>query len=312
MDSNSSDMTQEDPVARATRLLAAPRGPEDVEAAVGLLEVAAAAGSGPAAHQLAVIAGVGVLRPQSWPQALELLARSAGLGFEAARGQLRLLSGRDDVDWGAMAGAVDVAAWLSPPPKLALSESPRVRAIAGFLSPAVCDWLMARADGRLAPARTYSESGEARLEQGRTNSETDFNITETDMVMLLVRARIGAALGMPPAVMELTKVLHYAPGQRFGRHFDCLDPDIEGHAAEIGARGQRIATFLVYLNDDYDGGETEFPHPAIRHRGAKGDGLFFANVDLQGAPDRLSLHQGLPTTRGDKWLLSQWIRNRPQ
>jgi prolyl 4-hydroxylase len=167
-----------------------------------------------------------------------------------------------------------------------------------------------RADGTRFPAELAT--GEARLEQGRTNSETDFNIAETDLVMLLLRARIGAALGMPTAAFELTKVLHYAPGQRFNRHLDCLDPAVEGHAAEIGARGQRIATFLVYLNDDYEGGETEFCHTELRHRGAKGDGLFFANVDLTGAPDRQSLHQGLPPTRGEKWLLSQWIRNQAQ
>ena len=36
----------------------------------------------------------------------------------------------------------------------------------------------------------------------------------------------------------------------------------------------------------------------------------FANVDLNGAPDRLTLHTGCSPTRGEKWLLSQWIRDR--
>lgn len=312
MFSKTKDAGEADKAVHAIRLLASPQGSDDLPTALALLIEVANEGSGLAAHQLAVIAAAGVLRPSSWADALDLLARSADLGFEPAGAQLRLLSGRASDNWGEMAQAVDVAAWLTPPPKHGLCESPRVRAVDGFVAPEVCDWLISRARGRLAPAQTYSEAGEARLEQGRTNSETDFNITETDLVTLLVRARIGAVLAMPTTVMELTKVLHYSPGQRFNRHFDCLDPTIEGHATEIAARGQRIATFLIYLNDDYQGGETEFCHPALRHRGARGDGMFFANVDLAGEPDRQSLHQGLPPTGGEKWLLSQWIRNRPQ
>jgi len=30
-----------------------------------------------------------------------------------------------------------------------------------------------------------------------------------------------------------------------------------------------------------------------------------------GKPDPLSEHAGLPVTSGEKWLLSQWIRDRP-
>ena len=66
----------------------------------------------------------------------------------------------------------------------------------------------------------------------------------------------------------------------------------------------------MYLNDDYEGGETEFPAIGLRYRGRRGDALLFANVDIVGNPDRRSIHAGLPPTRGEKWLLSQWIRNR--
>jgi hypothetical protein len=39
--------------------------------------------------------------------------------------------------------------------------------------------------------------------------------------------------------------------------------------------------------------------------------LLFANVDAATrAPDPLTLHAGLPPTRGEKWIFSQWIRDR--
>jgi prolyl 4-hydroxylase len=71
-----------------------------------------------------------------------------------------------------------------------------------------------------------------------------------------------------------------------------------------------VATFLAYLNDGYVGGETDFPRAGLRFKGAAGDALMFANVDLQGRPEPLSLHAGLPPGSGEKWVLSQWIRDR--
>ncbi len=69
-------------------------------------------------------------------------------------------------------------------------------------------------------------------------------------------------------------------------------------------------TFLLYLNDDYDGGRTEFVTLGIAHKGRCGEGLFFVNALANGAPDRRTLHAGRPPTRGEKWVVSQFIRNR--
>lgn len=79
----------------------------------------------------------------------------------------------------------------------------------------------------------------------------------------------------------------------------------------MAGHGQRILTFLLYLNDDFEGGETEFPLAGIRHKGKKGDALFFWNVHPDGRLDRQTLHAGLPPGIGEKWLLSQWVRNKP-
>jgi hypothetical protein len=92
---------------------------------------------------------------------------------------------------------------------------------------------------------------------------------------------------------------------------DFLDPENPAHAAVIAERGQRVASFLIYLNDGFDGGETEFPRLGLRFKGRKGDALLFWNTDASGQPDRMTLHAGLAPTRGCKWLLSQFLRDRP-
>jgi hypothetical protein len=192
-----------------------------------------------------------------------------------------------------------------------VSDAPRIRKIDEFVSCAICNWLVEKARGRLARARIYSPSGGGpALDNSRTNSETDFNIIQADLVLILVRARIAAATGLPPAAMELTKILHYSVGEQFGLHFDYIDPAVSDFADELAIRGQRLATFLIYLNDDYAGGQTAFPRVGLRHRGAKGSALYFANVDASGKPDPSTLHAGLAPSRGEKWILSQWIRDR--
>jgi len=41
-----------------------------------------------------------------------------------------------------------------------------------------------------------------------------------------------------------------------------------------------------------------------------GEGLFFANSLPNGEPDRRTVHGGRPPTRGEKWVVSQFMRGR--
>jgi hypothetical protein len=112
--------------------------------------------------------------------------------------------------------------------------------------------------------------------------------------------------------MEPSQALHYAPGEQFEPHYDFLEPDVPGHVASIERRGQRIATVLLYLNEGYEGGETDFPILQLRRRGRTGGVLAFRNTDAAGWPDRRMFHAGLAPTSGEKWILSQWVRSKPE
>jgi prolyl 4-hydroxylase len=71
-----------------------------------------------------------------------------------------------------------------------------------------------------------------------------------------------------------------------------------------------VLTFLICLNEEFTGGETEFPHLRWRFRGRRGDALWFVNITPDFAPDPRTLHAGLPPRSGEKWMFSQWIRGR--
>ena len=263
---------------------------------------AADAGDPESAHRLAVLAAMGLGLPQDWRVAMERLTQAARLGHSTAERQLALLSN---------GAGIDLAAWLTPPPPRRLSEGPAIFAIDGFLPEAVCDWVKAQAGAVTEPALVYDpETGEGRRESVRTNDAALFDLTRMDVVLTVVRERIARAAGLPVSGLEWTQVLHYAVGQTFDWHVDWLDPATPGHAGDLVERGQRIATCLVFLNDDFEGGETAFEAGGLRHRGRKGDALLWANTLPDGSIDRRTRHAGMPPTSGEKWVLSQWLRGR--
>jgi prolyl 4-hydroxylase len=266
------------------------------------LAAAADSGDADAAHRLAVLAAMGLGLPQDWRMVLDRLRQAAGLGHIMAGRELALLSD---------GGEVDMASWLNPPPPRMLSQGPAILAIEGFLPDPVCDWLKDRAGAMTEPALVYDpDTGEGRQESVRTNAAAQFALERMDVVLAVVRERIARSAGLPVPGLEWTQVLHYSVGQTFDWHVDWLDPALPGYAADLAARGQRIATCLVFLNDDFEGGETAFEAGGLRHRGRKGDALLWANTLPDGSIDRRTRHAGLPPTKGEKWVLSQWLRGR--
>jgi len=271
--------------------------------ALEMISKAAKQGHAQALHLWAVMAAAGFGQRQDWRAALGYLAQAADRGDRRAQAQIALLGPPD---------AFDLAAWLTPPtPRMAFA-TPRVGVIDHFLPTQVCDWLMAVGRPGLKRALILDpQTGERSSVQGRTNSGAYLGLLQADVVVRLVKARIAAVLDRPVSHQEDANILHYAPGQVFDEHYDFQDPGVPGHAKEIAAVGQRVATFLIYLNQGFDGGETNFPLLEWSYKGSKGDAVFFWNVSAQGAVERQLLHAGRAPTRGEKWLFSQWVRDRP-
>jgi len=279
--------------------------------ATTLVEQVAESGEPDAAAMVATFWAMGAARVRDWGKALDWLMRAAEGGSDHAAGQMRLLAAGEGNDWRAMRARIDPAALLRAPEPISLSERPRLRTLPSFASVAECRWIIERTRPKLGPAFVWDEaSGGAKIDPVRTSSALELRLAEMDVVTEIVRARISAATGLPEAIFEIPQVMHYQVGQEFMLHHDALDPDYAGHQADLACRGQRMGTFLIYLNDDFEGGETVFPKVGLSHRGGAGDALFFANVLPDGHSDPLALHAGKSPTSGEKWIFSQWIRDR--
>jgi len=288
----------------------------DLPAGLRLMAQAADLGGGEACSILARVLASGAAGRRDWERALAHLQRGAEAGDPDCRDQLRLLAdptgAPSRLTWAQLRRRVDLDAWRAPPPLRALSEDPEVRAGEGFVARAVCDWIIRRAKDRLTPAPVMADAVAGEVRAGvRTNSLAGFSLMVSDLVVQALRERLAAAAGVDVGCLEAPQALHYAPGEEYVPHFDFMDPELPEHARSL-ARGQRSLTLLVYLNQGYQGGETDFPRLGLRHKGRTGGLLMFRNLTADGRPDRRMLHAGLPPASGEKWLLSQWIRDRAQ
>lgn len=296
-------------VAEAVRLLGG--STDEVLRAISLIDAAAEENDAAALERKALLEAVGCCRQQSWDRALDCLALAAEGGSEPAQNQLCILARvpREQRNWGKIRSGISIEKLVEAPQKQAISDAPRLRMIKEFASSEECRWLVARTRDRLRPATVVNPSGSQTIEGARTNSAIEFQLADMDLVVEAIRARISTATRLPLPLFEPSQVLHYAPGQEFRAHHDYFDPENPGHSEQL-KRGQRIATFLVYLNDEYAGGETAFPRAQLSFRGNAGDALFIANVERNGQPDPLTLHAGTPPTSGEKWIFSQWILDK--
>lgn len=273
---------------------------------------AAAKNDAEALAQLAVLVAGGIGQASNWDLALDHMQRAAELGWPDAQEQMRILAHGKGADFAALRRNIDVAAWMKPPETVLQRERPRILTARALMSNIECERIIARAKPHLRRAGVYDhDTGGERVVDDRSNSKAELSLAEVDLLYVLLHARMANMLGLPLQCFEMTNILHYNPGERFKPHFDFLYTDEPGTAANVAQLGQRIVTLLVYLNDGYEGGETHFPRVNYAFKGGAGDALMFANVSEAGEPDLLSLHEGRPPASGEKWILSQWVRNKP-
>ena len=174
-----------------------------------------------------------------------------------------------------------------------------VATIAGFLSAAECDDYI-----RLGEATGFEE---APITTSRGMMMMMKDVRNNDRVMIDDPARALALYQRlsddlaprfqrtwaPVAFNERLRLYRYDIGQQFDWHRDGYFQRPNGERS--------FFTFMVYLNDDFDGGATSFsddgfgfPGGMLRITPAKGMGLLFHHPIL---------HRGDPVTTGRKYVL---------
>lgn len=265
--------------------------PRDLAASAALFARAADAGQVDAARIHAAFVANGAGGRRDWPRAMALLRTLAG-SDEDARSQLAVIMAMDLDEAGDP---------IRTPALEMLSEAPFVSFCRNLLTPGECGLLIDSALPWLEPAVVIDQTGRTVANPVRTSESAAFPLVLENPAIHAINRRLAAATSTLVEQGEPLQVLRYRPGQEYRPHLDALP----------ATNNQRAATILVYLNDDYEGGETRFVETGLTFKGRTGDALFFRNADENDRPDPMSSHAGLPVTSGEKFLASRWIRTRP-
>ncbi|XP_060175994.1 probable prolyl 4-hydroxylase 9 [Lycium barbarum] len=204
-----------------------------------------------------------------------------------------------------------------------LSWRPRTLYFPNFATAEQCHSIIQMAKPKLKPSSLALRKGETEesTKGVRTSSGTFISASDDRTgILASVEIKIAKATMIPRSHGEAFNVLRYELGQRYVSHYDAFNP------AEYGPqKSQRIASFLLYLSDVEEGGETMFPLENGSNKGydygactglkvkpRQGDGLLFYSVFPNGTIDKASLHGSCPVIKGEKWVATKWIRNEEQ
>ena len=174
-----------------------------------------------------------------------------------------------------------------------------------FLDAATCRKLIARIDAGRRPSTLLSDKPEQNF---RTSESCDLERWAPDIRP--VDEGIAALLGIPPEQGETIQGQRYAPGQQFRAHHDYFF-ETQSYWRQVTAQGgQRTWTAMVYLCDVEEGGATWFPQAGFRIAPKRGLLLAWNNMAVDGSPNGLTLHEGMPVVRGVKYIITKWFRER--
>lgn len=188
----------------------------------------------------------------------------------------------------------------------AAMDAPLVRVLEGLLEVDECAALIELARPRLDRAMTVAADGKHQVDERRTSAGMFFKPGETPLVRT-IEQRLAGLLDLPVEHGEGLQVLHYLPGQEYEPHYDWFDSTQPGFAALTAKGGQRVASVVMYLNTPEQGGGTAFPNVGLTVTALAGSAVYFA----YDGGDTSSLHAGLPVLRGEKWIATKWLRERP-
>ncbi|KAA3468049.1 putative prolyl 4-hydroxylase 9 [Gossypium australe] len=205
-----------------------------------------------------------------------------------------------------------------------LSWKPRAYYFPDFATAEQCEHIIGMAKLNLKPSTLALRKGETEesTKGTRTSSGTFISASEDESRTLdLIEKKIAKVTSIPRSHGEAFNVLRYEIGQKYDSHYDAFNPSEYGPQSS-----QRVASFLLYLSDVEEGGETMFPFEngmsvegydyrqcvGLKVKPRRGDGLLFYSLFLNGTIDLTSLHGSCPVIKGEKWVATKWIRDQQQ
>jgi len=140
---------------------------------------------------------------------------------------------------------------------------------------------------------------------------------ENKEVWKKIRNLISDLTSLPVENQENFLAIRYDKNGSYMEHFDSFIKQTENsiytkefYEQSMASGGQRKFTALFYLNDNFSGGETNFPKLNKKIKPETGKLLYWNNLDENGNTNLNMIHAGMPVLDGQKWVLVVYIREK--
>lgn len=180
-----------------------------------------------------------------------------------------------------------------------------------FLTPGECDSLIQTAKEKgLFTSTINNDKGQQIVDFDIRKSNQTWLKDDDSCVVKKVSERLQQYVPLPLEHQEDMQVVKYDATDFYRRHYDT---PYQSEAIKHFNRfcGPRVATFLIYLNDDFQGGETDFILAGKTVVPKKGKAILFYNLDINLTLIPESIHVGKEILQGEKWIANKWIRVWP-
>jgi prolyl 4-hydroxylase len=177
-----------------------------------------------------------------------------------------------------------------------------------FLTDEECDHIAELVEKNSVRSSVTGTGKEARkYDEGRTSSTAV--LYDTDSIVKQVNQKMYTELGIDSSYSEPTQGQIYKVGQEFRHHQDSFDKHT--YHNNCLSSGQRTWTFMIYLNNVKEGGETDFSVLNKTFTPSKGMAVVWKNSNGTGTENSAAMHAGLPVKKGKKIIITKWFRENP-
>ncbi len=151
------------------------------------------------------------------------------------------------------------------------------------------------------------EGGTDRSAVSEVRTSSTCNLSNSNPLVLKVHKKISDYLGIDIKYGESLQGQLYEVGQFFKPHQDFFSG--VAYEKHCKASGNRTHTFMIYLNDDFQGGGTHFPTLEKTVEPEQGKGLWWYNMK-DGELQNQYMHEGVSVDSGKKYIITSWWREK--
>jgi prolyl 4-hydroxylase len=189
-------------------------------------------------------------------------------------------------------------------------EEPLVIVFENAVSDEMCDAIVAKhiADG-MNPNSGYQSRQESYAQVTEEVENRGISLGMDPYHYHVVASAIVNNIGIPHSYIEAIDIYNYEVGQFLDLHHDYpYDPKQINYYSHGG--NDRVGTGILYLNDDMEGGVTDFPKLGVSIKPKKGSLLYFKQSYADEAINWSTIHESTRINAGTKWIASCFFSER--